>query len=107
MCLAQIAANRSQLHPYAAQTRQCLLLTISRMGVTAEPNLSSLLAQIHSLGGNASSANALDPTQKKQLRLAALKLHRALEEPGDIVERICFQVSCRCPVPGGGAGGVA
>lgn len=68
------------------------------MGTTAEPGISSLLAQIQSLGGSATSGNALDPTKKKQLRLAALKLHRALEDPGDIVERVCFQVSYGCPV---------
>ena len=59
-----------------------------------EPNTASLLAQIDSLGKNLSGDPQQDCTTRKQLRIAARDLNRALEEPGDTIERVCFQV-CR------------
>lgn len=57
-----------------------------------EPDTASLLAQINSLGKNLSAGHQQDCTTRKQLRIAARNLNRALEEPGDVIERVCFQV---------------
>jgi hypothetical protein len=56
----------------------------------AGADIPSLLPQIDSLGKSLSSRIAQIATKKKQLRLATLKLHRAMEDPRDIVERVCF-----------------
>lgn len=57
-----------------------------------EPDTASLLAQIDSLGKNLSAGLQQDCVIRKQLRIAAGNLYRALEEPGDVIERVCFQV---------------
>lgn len=51
-----------------------------------------MMVQVHDLGEEISAGDSSNAIRKQQLRLAALKLHRALEDPGNIVERICFQV---------------
>ena len=59
----------------------------------AEPEISKLLAQIDSLGKSLSQGSEQDAAEtRKKLRLAARGLSRAMEEPGDIVERVCFSV---------------
>ena len=63
------------------------------MADTTEPDISSLLAQISSLGKSLSPGSKQDAEVRKKLRLAARDLNRALEEPGDTVERVCFSVS--------------
>lgn len=62
------------------------------MDDTTEPEVSSLLAQIDNLGKRLSSDSKQDAETRKKLRLAARSLSKALEEPGDIVERVCFSV---------------
>lgn len=57
-----------------------------------EPEVQQLLAQIDGLGKELASSSHDDAATKKKLRLAARKLSRTLEEPGDIVERVCFSV---------------
>ena len=57
-----------------------------------EPDTASLLGQIDSLGKTLSGDPEQDCTTRKQLRIAARNLTRALEEPGDVIERICWQV---------------
>ena len=53
----------------------------------------SLLKQIHSLGKNLRSSDGLQAGKRRsELRRAARQLYLALEEPGDTVERVCFQV---------------
>lgn len=75
------------------------------MGDTIESNVPALLAQIDNLGNILSTSSKQDPKARKELRLAARDLSRAMEEPGDIVERVCFSVrnallSCRFYIPG-------
>ncbi len=67
------------------------------MGDTTESDVSSLLAQIDNLGKNLSSGSKQDAETRKKLRLAARELSRAMEEPGDIVERVCFSVRISFP----------
>ena len=67
------------------------------MGDTTEPDVSSLLAQIDNLGKNLSSGSKQDAETRKKLRFAARDLSRAMEEPGDIVERVCFSVRTSFP----------
>lgn len=50
-----------------------------------------LLAEVNDLSKELGS-NLDDVVTRKQLRIAASNLSRALEEPGDIVERICYSV---------------
>ena len=57
-----------------------------------EPDTAFLLGQIDSLGKTLSGDPEQDCTTRKQLRIAARNLTRALEEPGDVIERICWQV---------------
>ena len=57
-----------------------------------EPDTASLLAQIDSLGKDLSADLQQDSVTRRQLRIAAGNLYRALEEPGDVIERVCFQV---------------
>lgn len=57
-----------------------------------EPDTATLLGQIDRLGKNLSGDPQQDCTTRKQLRIAARNLIRALEEPGDVIERVCFQV---------------
>lgn len=55
--------------------------------------ISTLLAQVDSLGKSLSPGSKQDAAEtRKKLRLAARDLSRAMEEPGDIVERVCFSV---------------
>ena len=63
------------------------------MADIVEPDVSSLLAQISNLGKSLYPGNSQDAEVRKELRLAGHDLSRALEEPGDIVERVCFSVS--------------
>ena len=63
-----------------------------------ELDTASLLNQIDSLGKILSGDPQQDRTTRKQLRIAARNLSRALEEPGDITERVCFQVWNEVPV---------
>ena len=63
------------------------------MSETLEPEVFSLLAQIENLGKSLSQCSKKDAEARKKLRLAARGLSRAMEEPGDIVERVCFSVS--------------
>ena len=70
------------------------------MGDAIESNVSALLAQIDNLGKMLSTSSKQNPKARKQLRLAARDLSRAMEESGDTVERVCFSVrnallSCR------------
>lgn len=60
------------------------------MADTTEPEVSSLLAHIDKLGKSLSPGSKQDAETRKKLRLAARDLNRAMEEPGDIVERVCF-----------------
>ena len=62
------------------------------MGDTTESNVPALLAQIDNLGKVLSASSKQDPITRKKLRLAARDLSRAMEDPGDIVERVCFSV---------------
>ncbi len=55
-------------------------------------DVSSLLTQIDSLGKSLSPGSKHDVEIRKKLRLAAHDLQRAMEEPGDIVERVCWSV---------------
>lgn len=57
-----------------------------------EPDTASLLAQIDSLGKDLSTDLQQDRVTRRQLRIATENLCRALEEPGDVIERVCFQV---------------
>lgn len=68
------------------------------MADMTEPDVSSLLAQIDSLGKSLSLDSKQDAETRKKLRLAARDLTRAIEEPGDIVERVCFSVRNPCPL---------
>ncbi len=63
-----------------------------------EPDTASLLGQIDSLGKILSGDPQQDCTTRKQLRIAARNLTRALEEPGDVIERVCFQVWDEVPL---------
>lgn len=65
---------------------------LSAMGDTTEPNVLSLLVQIDSLGKSLSPGSKQDAETRRKLRLAARDLSRALEEPSDTVERVCFSV---------------
>ena len=74
------------------------------MGDITESNVSALLAQIDILGKSLSTSSKQDAKARKNLRLAARDLSRAMEEPGDIVERVCFSVRnafllCRFDLP--------
>ena len=62
------------------------------MGNTTEPDVSSLLAQIDKLGKSLSPGSKQDVETRKKLRIAARDLCGTMEEPGDIVERVCFSV---------------
>lgn len=62
------------------------------MSDTTEADVSLLLAQIDNLGKSLSPGSKKHAETRKRLRLAAHDLTRALEEPGDIVERVCFSV---------------
>ena len=62
----------------------------------------SLLQQINTPGKDLVSSNAEQAAEKRsKLRLAARQLSLALEEPGDVVERVCFQVIHRLLLLGG------
>ena len=63
-----------------------------------EPDAASLLAQIDSLGKDLPAGLQQDCMIRKQLRIAAGNLSRALEEPGDVIERVCFQVGSAIPI---------
>ena len=63
-----------------------------------KPDTASLLAQIDSLGKNLSAGPQQDYVTRKQLRIAAENLYRALEGPADVVERVCFQVRNEIPL---------
>ena len=65
-----------------------------------EPDVSSLLAQIDNLGKSLSLGSEQDGEARKKLRLAARALARAMEEPGDIVERLCYSVRNLFPTDG-------
>ena len=54
-----------------------------------DPDASAALAEVIDLGTFDASPDA---EARKKLRIAARKLSRALEEPGDVVERVCYQV---------------
>ena len=74
------------------------------MGDTTESNVPALLAQIDNLGKSLSTSSEQDAKARKKLRLAARDLSRAMEEPGDIVERVCYSVRnafllCRFDLP--------
>ena len=62
------------------------------MADTTVPDVSSFLAQIDNLGKSLSTGSKQDVETRKKLRLAARDLNRAMEEPGDVVERVCFSV---------------
>ena len=62
------------------------------MGDRTESDVATLLAEIDNLGKSLSSSSKQDADARKRLRLAARDLARAMEEPGDIVERVCFSV---------------
>ena len=57
-----------------------------------EPDIASKLAQIDSLGTDLSTDLQQDRVTRRQLRIAAENLYRALEEPGDVMETVRFQV---------------
>ena len=60
---------------------------------TMEPDTAAFLAQIdYYLGKNVSNGFQQESENRKQLRIAARNLSHALEEPGDVIERVCFQV---------------
>ena len=63
-----------------------------------EPDTASLLEQIDGLGKNLSNGFQQERENRKQLRIAARDLSRALEEPGDVIERVCFQVWSEVPL---------
>lgn len=63
-----------------------------------EPDTAPLLAQIDSLGKNLSARLQQDYVTQKQLRIAVGNLYRALEEPGAVIERACFQVGNPIPL---------
>ena len=74
------------------------------MSDRTEPDVATLLAQIEHLGRSLGSSSKQNAKARKQLRLAARDLSRAMEEPGDIVERVCFSVRdafrlCRYDLP--------
>ena len=74
------------------------------MGDTTESNVSALLVQIDNLGKSLSTSSKQDAKARKKLCLAARDLSRAMEEPGDIVERVCYSVRnafllCRFDLP--------
>lgn len=53
----------------------------------------SLLTQIDTLGRDLQSKDVTQKADKRsRLRVAARQLTLALEEPGDVVERVCYQV---------------
>ncbi len=62
------------------------------MDNTTALDVSPLLTQIDSLGKSLSPDSKQDAEIRKKLRLAAHNLQRAMEEPGDIVERVCWSV---------------
>lgn len=62
------------------------------MGDITDPNVLSLLVQIDSLGKSLSPGSKQDAETRRKLRLAARDLSRAMEEPSDTVERVCFSV---------------
>lgn len=69
-----------------------------------ESDVSALLAQVNTLGNSLLTASRQDAKTRKKLCIAARDLSRAMEEPGDIVERVCFSVSnafqlCRFDLP--------
>ena len=60
-----------------------------------DTSVTNLLAQVRVLGEEFSSAQNGDTRRGKQraeLRKAVLKLSLALEEPGDVLERVTMQV---------------
>ena len=65
---------------------------------TMEPDTAALLAQIDGLGKNVSNGFQQERENRKQLRIAARNLSHALEEPGDVIERVCFQVRSEVPL---------
>ena len=65
---------------------------------TMEPDTASLLGQIDSLGKNLSGDPQQNCTTRRQLLIAARNLTRALEEPGDVIERVCWQVWNEVPL---------
>ena len=75
----------------------CSLLCISTCGILRvemmDDKATFLLQQIDTLGRDLLSNNGTQEAEKRsKLRLAARQLSLALEEPGDVVERVCFQV---------------
>ena len=62
------------------------------MGDTVDPDLSSLLSQIDNLGKSLSPCCKQDAEARKKSHPAARDLNRAMEEPGNIVERVCYSV---------------
>ena len=57
-----------------------------------ELDVATLLAQIEHLGKSLSTSSKQDAKARKKVRLAARDLSRAIEEPGDLVESVCFSV---------------
>ena len=69
-----------------------ILHSSTRQNMT-DNQITALLSQINNLGKDLQSEDGTTSIDKRsRLRLAATQLSRALEEPGDIVERVCFQV---------------
>ena len=96
----QLSALRSTIVDIVATTFDshiCKSAYPFAMADTKEPDISSLLAQINNLGKSLSSGSKQDAEVRKKLRLAARDLTRAMEEPGDTVERVCYSVSDRLP----------
>ena len=62
------------------------------MANVTESDVSSLLAQIERLGKSLFTGSRQDVETRKHLRIATHNPSRAMEEPGDIVERFCFSV---------------
>ena len=75
-----------------ARSASASYVNSSNLVVMAESDVSSLLAQIDRLGKSLSTGNGQDVKTRQSLRIAARNLSRAMEEPGDIVERVCFMV---------------
>ena len=60
-----------------------------------DPSVTNLLAQVNTLGEEFSSAQgggSGGEKQRAELRKAVSKLSLALEEPGDVLDRVAFQV---------------
>ena len=58
----------------------------------SDETITSLLRQLDALGQDLGTDGSLEAQKRSKLRLAARQLMFVLEEPGDVVERVCFKV---------------